>query len=166
MSADTKYMHPNALQAFKNTCKNAGLTPVIVQTWGNAPESNKTHETDGHYGPKKIKYCAATDISVNQLAWHWKLEKFVKMTDARIKWFLWHLSQNGFVAWFRRKSQGFTAQHIHAIYVGVKMKASLAKQCLGFFDGRTGLKSNALETYWTAPEREDAALQKLFHQHN
>jgi len=169
MSASTRFMHPLARIAFNRACEQAGLKPVIVQTMGTATASAGTHEIDGSYiaaDGNKQSYCAAVDVSVNQKAVFLKTGAKVPMTDERIKWFLWKLAENGFVAWYRRKSQGFEAAHIHAIFVGVAMKPVLDAQVRDFLAGRDGLRGHRKEEFWTAPAALDAELKKLFEAHN
>jgi len=169
MSSERRYMHPRADKAFHDAQVAANLRLVVVQTLGNAPDSKGVHEQDGTYTEPdgdKVPYTAALDISVNQGATIISTGKHIAMDDAHIKWALHNLAEHGFVAWYRRKSQGFDAVHIHAVYAGVKMKPALQSQVRDFLNDRTGLKGHATETYWTADASTDAEIRKLFEQYN
>jgi hypothetical protein len=165
MSAKSNYIHPAALAALTAAERAANLQPVITQTQGDAPDSKGFHAADGRYqtaGGNWHDYCAAIDFSVRQKALLLSESKPVEMNDVRIRWFLYNLAKHGFVAWYRRPSQGFEGPHIHAIYCGVKMKPALQGQVLDFLDDKDGLRGHREEEFWTAPSAMDAKLRAIF----
>ena len=163
MSASRIYMHPKAQAAFDAACQEADLRPVITQTLGNAPDSKGVHAKDGAYlkAGKWHDYCAALDISVNQLAVKLSTGEKIKMGEKQIKWFLFCLAKHGFVAWYRYQ-KAFATKHIHAIYVAVQMKPALESQVVDFLKDKTGLASHAQETFWTANSDLDQFLATMF----
>lgn len=169
MPAKTKHIHPAALAALDAAERAANLQPVITQTLGDAPDSKGFHAADGRYKTAAgtwQDYCAAIDFSVRQKAMRLSDDQRVDMDENRIRWFLKHLAEHGFVAWYRRPSQGFDSPHIHAVFAGVKMKEALRGQVRDFLNDRTGLKGHATETFWTAPPVVDAQIRALFEKHN
>jgi hypothetical protein len=135
----------------------SGITASkISQTIGNAPASAGTHAQDGTIGG--APYCAATDLSVSSL------------TDAQVKPLLEVLTSNGFAPFFRRPGHdgwpSYDARHIHAIYVGVKMKAALRAQVADWLAGKNGLTSHTTYTFWQASAAKKAMIKALFKQYN
>jgi len=168
MSASTRYMHPRARAAWKQACDDAGIRPIITQTYGQAPDSKGVHAPDGTYkdsNGKEIFYTAALDLSVKQAATRLRDGGKLTMGEKQIKWFLYCLAKNGFVAWYRYQG-AFAVKHIHAIYVGVPMKDALRSQVRDFLNDRTGLKGHARETFWTADSELDSELRRLFEANN
>ena len=128
----------------------------ITQTIGYAVASAGTHAPDG--SANGMQYSAATDISVSGLS------------HAAIGTLISTLADQGFAAWFRWPGHdgwpSADALHIHAIFVGVPMKASLRSQVGSWLAGRNGLVSNSVYTFhtWTAPQR--ALIRAVFNAAN
>lgn len=104
--------------------KKAGFKFSIAQgsyNTGGVAASAGTHDGGG-----------AVDFSTRLILTAAKRDKMLKA-----------LKDAGFAAWYRTKSQGFTSNHIHAIAIGCRDLAPLAKsQVLAFDKNRDGLKSN------------------------
>ena len=169
MSASLLYMHPRARKAWDAACKQANLRPVVTQTQGNAKASAGYHASDGTYRTESgtvQSYCAAVDVSVNQMAVRLSDGKKIRMDEAHVKWFLHCLAQNGFVAWYRYKGSFKDNKHIHGVYCGVPMKPQLRGQVKDFLNDRTGLAGHGVETFWTADSATDAKLRALFEKYN
>ena len=149
-----------AYASFLLACHDAGIHPPrIVQTMTGAlgrrvKASAGTHDKDGTFEGEA--YSCAVDLSVRSF---WGLHGY---DDKDIKWLLWHLSKNGFVAWYRHTGSFAFNRHIHAVFVGLEMKLILQEQVRDFLNGRTGLVGHAHEGYWTAPADCDAVLKARF----
>ncbi|MDB4932080.1 MAG: hypothetical protein JWM10_4564 [Myxococcaceae bacterium] len=135
-------LHPDA----SDRLRCAGVPDArIVQTIGNAAASAGTHAADGT--ANGLAYAAATDISTRGLS------------TADIHELLTRLANQGFAAWYRWPGHdgwpSDEAPHIHAIYVGCRMKASLRSQVGSWLAGRNGLVSNTVYGFhtWTAAQR-------------
>ena len=168
MSSSLKFMHIRAQEALKRAQEAAGLKPVVTQTLGNAPDSNGFHAKDGTYtsaSGAQVDYCAAVDFSVVQKALRLRDNTKIAMDEIHIKWWLQKLAENGFVAWYRYQA-AFDTPHIHAVYVGCKMKPQLRSQVKDFLADRTGLAGHAHEEFWTASAGIDAQLKALFEANN
>jgi hypothetical protein len=134
-------VHPEASDALKA----AGLTSAkIMQTIGDYDKSAGTHAIDGYVNGEP--YSGATDISVSG------------MTETQIRNLLEKLASLGVIAWYRKPGydgwpigDGYVA-HIHAVFVGAKIKASLRDQYTSWVAGRNGLASNTDYKFynWTA----------------
>lgn len=135
----------------------AGLSAGdITQTIGNAPASAGTHAADGTIGGQP--YCAATDLSTSGLS------------DAEVLLLLDELTNQGFAAFFRDPGHdgwpADEARHIHAIYVGVGMKAALAAQVDDWLQGLNGLASHTPYGFYQASAAQKAVIAELFEQYN
>ncbi len=135
-------LHPDA----SDRLRCAGVPAErITQTIGNAAASAGTHAADGT--ASGLAYSAATDISTRGLS------------TADIHALLDRLANQGFAAWYRWPGHdgwpSSEAPHIHAIYVGCRMKASLRSQVTSWLAGRNGLVSNTLYGFhsWTTAQR-------------
>lgn len=140
--------------SFIRACFYAKVSPDrIGQTIGNAPASAGYHKQDGTItlGGQKIAYCAAVDFGVNDL------------TRAQIKKLLQEMAKQGWAAWFRDWDNN---EHIHGVYVGLRMKPQLALQVIDFLRDRTGLSGHGEERFYTAPTSLDIPLAKAFVQSN
>lgn len=110
----------------------------IMQTIGNAAASAGTHTQDGTdlYGNA---YAAATDVSVRHP---------VRLSASGIKALLENLARHGFAAFYRNPGSDHwpagQAEHIHAIYVGLRMKGMVQDQVHDWLNGRNGLASMPL----------------------
>lgn len=128
----------------------------ISQTIGNAAASAGTHAQDGTIDGKA--YCAATDLRVASL------------TDGEVRQLLDALATQGFAAFFRDPGNdgwpSTEARHVHAIYVGVPMKAALRAQVQDWLAGRNGLASHGAYTFYQASPAKKLAIQELFAKHN
>lgn len=146
-------LHPNA----SDHLRCAGVTASrITQTIGNAAASAGTHGRDGTAGGQP--YSAATDISVRGLS------------SADIRALLGRLANHGFAAWYRWPGHdgwpSSEAPHIHAIYVGCAMKASLRAQVSDWLIGRNGLTSHTTYTFYTWSAAQRATLRAVFNRYN
>jgi hypothetical protein len=141
-------LHPDASDALRQIGLDAG---DISQTIGSAAASAGTHAQDGTAEGKP--YSAATDIRVAGL------------TQTQIKKRLADLASVGFVAWYRWPGHdgwpASEAPHIHAIWVGAKMKLSLRDQVRDWIAGKNGLASHTTYTFYTWEQcRKDAIWQR------
>lgn len=129
-------LHPDASDALKYLKFTAGR---VTQTIGSASASAGTHGKDGVAGGHA--YSAATDLSVSG------------MTDAQVKVLLKQLTNVGFVAYFRKPGQdgwpSSEARHIHAIWVGAKMKLSLRNQVRDWRVNKNALASHTTYKFYT-----------------
>lgn len=135
-------LHPDA----SDRLRCAGVPAErITQTIGNAAASAGTHAADGT--ANGLAYSAATDISTRGLS------------TADVHALLDRLANQGFAAWYRWPGHdgwpSDEAPHIHAIYVGCRMKASLRSQVSGWLASRNGLVSNTTYRFhtWSAAQR-------------
>lgn len=124
----------------------------ISQTIGNAAASAGTHAKDGTTGAGP--YSAATDISVSGLS------------DAQVKTLIAKLDALGFAAFFRNPGHdgwpSYEARHVHAVFVGAKMKSSLQSQVWDFLAGRNGLASHSTYSFYQPPASVKAYSKALF----
>jgi hypothetical protein len=146
-------LHPRA----SDLMRCAGLTAArISQTIGYAAASAGTHAPDGTVNG--VAYSAATDLSVRG------------MTDAQVKVLVAQLDGYGFAAFFRNPGQdgwpASQARHIHAVYAGAKMKASLRAQISDFLVGKNGLASHTAYTFYQPPAAVKAYVKSLFNAAN
>lgn len=146
-------LSPRASDHLRCTGLDAG---DISQTIGNAAASAGTHAADGTIAGKA--YCAATDLRVSTL------------TDAEVRTLLDELAEHGFAAFFRDPGEdgwpASEARHVHAIYVGVPMKAALRAQVADWLGGRNGLASHTAYTFYQASPAKKLALEELFEKSN
>lgn len=148
-AAYLKYgLHPDASDALAQIGLDAG---DLSQTIGSATASAGTHDKDGVAEGKD--YSAATDIRV------------VGLTTAQIKTRLAKLAEVGFAAWYRWPGHdgwpASEAPHIHAIWVGAKMKLSLRDQVRDWIVGKNGLQSHTTYTFYTWEKcRRDAIWER------
>jgi len=128
----------------------------ITQTIGSAAASAGTHGQDGTFMGQP--YSAATDISTRGL------------TNDEIRALLSRLANQGFAAWYRLPgSDGWPsseAPHIHAIYVGAAMKASLRAQVSDWLIGRNGLTSHTTYRFYTWTDAQKALVRAVFNRYN
>lgn len=146
-------LHPDA----SDHLRCAGVPAErIVQTIGNAAASAGTHAADGT--ANGLAYAAATDISTRGLS------------TADIHSLLNRLADQGFAAWYRWPGHdgwpSSEAPHIHAIYVGCRMKTSLRSQVASWLAGRNGLVSNTVYGFhsWTAAQR--SVIRAVYERYN
>lgn len=130
-----------------------GITAgLITQTIGDAAASAGTHGKDGTIDG--YAYSAATDLSVKTL------------TNAQVKVLINDLTTHGFAAFFRDPGKdgwpATEARHIHAIYVNVKMKASLQSQVSDWLTGLNGLVSHTKYTFYQASPAQKQLIKSLF----
>lgn len=164
MASSSKFIHPVAFKALLDAEKAANLSPVIVQTQGDAKESAGTHGSCGHYplNGKQQSYSACIDFSVHQPATRLSDGAKIQMDIDHIRWFLRNLAEAGFCAWYRTEAQGFSGAHIHCVCAMVPINGLPEAQVIDFLNDRTGLKGHAKETFYTAPDVTDAHIAKLF----
>jgi hypothetical protein len=129
-------LHPDASDALKYLKVSSGR---IMQTIGGAAASAGTHAQDGVVGGHA--YSAATDISASG------------MTDAQVKVFIKQLTSVGFAAYYRSPGHdgwpSSEARHIHAIWVGAKMKLSLRNQVRDWRVNKNALASHTTYKFYT-----------------
>jgi len=146
-------LHPDASDALAAIGLDAG---DISQTIGSAAASAGTHAKDGAAEGKD--YSAATDLRV------------VGLSQAQIKDRLEELASVGFVAWYRWPGHdgwpSDEAPHIHAVWVGAKMKLSLRDQVRDWVAGRNGLVSHTKYTFYTWKQCRIDAIWQRYLQHN
>lgn len=135
----------------------AGVTASgISQTIGSAAASAGTHAQDGSI--QGHPYSAATDLRTTGL------------TNTQVRALLHRLADQGVAAFFRDPGQdgwpSSEVRHIHAIYVGVPMKASLRAQVNDWLNGRNGLASHASYTFWQPSAAQKQHIRALFDAHN
>lgn len=103
-------------------------------------------------------YCAATDL------------RTVGLSNDEVYALLDELASQGFAAFFRDPGHdgwpSDEARHIHAIYVGVPMKAALQAQVEDWLAGKNGLASHTTYTFYQASPDKKALIQALFEQFN
>jgi hypothetical protein len=159
-------MHPAAHRAYVRAFRDSGLAPFrIVQTATGAigrrvVASAGTHDSDGFLSIEGESYAAAVDLSV------WRVRGVTRWDEARIKWALYNLADEGFAAWYRYRDSFKENRHIHAVYCGVQMKSQCQMQVIDFLNDRTGLQGHAAEPFWTAPQSVDLRIERLFLLHN
>ncbi len=146
-------LHPDA----SDHLRCAGVTAArITQTIGNAAASAGTHARDGYVG--SAPYSAATDISVRGLS----------ATD--IRGLLSRMANQGFAGWYRWPGHdgwpSSEAPHIHAIYVGARMKSSLQSQVRDWLVGRNGLVSHTTYTFYTWTAAQRSTIRAVFERYN
>jgi hypothetical protein len=146
-------MAPQAFDALIRAAFHAGVSPDrVTQTIGNALASAGFHAQDGELldGGERIPYCAAVDLHTNDLR------------GGQVKLLLYHMAAQGFACWFRYRGSFAHNQHIHAVFVGLKMKPQLQRQVRDFLHDRDGLADHGPEPYWTPPAAIDAPLRAAF----
>jgi hypothetical protein len=146
-------LHPDASDALRAI----GVTAAgISQTIGSAAASAGTHAQDGTSGG--YEYSAATDLRITG------------MSSTEIGAFLDDLAKAGFVAWYRHPGyDGWPASeapHVHAIWVGAKMKLSLRNQVRDFMAGKNGLASHTHYSFHTWSQCIKDALWKRYLMYN
>ncbi len=122
-------LHPDASDALVYL----GITPDrITQTIGGAAASAGTHAQDGT--ADGTPYSAATDLRV------------LGLSEAAIRQYIIDLAAAGYAGWYREPgADGVPSDwspHIHTVWVGAPMKASLRNQIRSWMEGRNGLVSN------------------------
>lgn len=142
-------LHPVA----SDRLRCVGITAArITQTIGGAVASAGTHLQDGV--ASATPYSAATDISVRGL------------TDAQVRVLVARLDAMGFAAFFRDPGRdgwpAAEARHVHAVFAGAKMKASLRAQIADFLAGKNGLASHTSYTFYQPPADVKAYVKSLF----
>ncbi len=146
-------LHPDASDALAAIGLDAG---DISQTIGSASASAGTHAKDGAAEGKD--YSAATDLRV------------VGLSQAQIKDRLEKLASVGFVAWYRWPGHdgwpSDEAPHIHAVWVGAKMKLSLRDQVRDWVAGKNGLASHTKYTFYTWKQCRIDAIWQRYLEHN
>jgi hypothetical protein len=145
-------LHPAASDALRKVGISAGR---ITQTIGGARDSVGTHLEDGEVNGRP--YSAATDISTRG----WSARKIRNILEK--------LARQGFAAWYRKPGSDHwpsnAAPHIHAVYVGCKMKPILRRQVHSWLKGRNGLRSNAPYRFFRPSAAGKRRVQALFRAH-
>lgn len=146
-------LHPDASDALKYL----GFTSArVMQTIGNASASAGTHAQDGTAGGHA--YSAATDLSVSG------------MTDSQVHVLMGQMTKVGFIPFFRRPGHdgwpSSEARHLHAIWVGAKMKLSLRNQVRDWHVGKNGLASHTTYSFYTWSQCWRDSIWKAFDVNN
>lgn len=142
-------LHPIA----SDKLRCVGITAArITQTIGGAQASAGTHLQDGVAGGHP--YSAAIDLSVRGL------------TDAQVRVLVARLDAMGFAAFFRNPGRdgwpASEARHVHAVFAGARMKASLRAQIADFLAGKNGLASHTTYTFYEPPAEVKAYVKRIF----
>lgn len=142
-------LHPTA----SDRLRCVGITAArITQTIGGAPASAGTHLQDGIADGHP--YSAATDLSVRGL------------TDAQVRVLVARLDAMGFAAFFRNPGRdgwpASEARHVHVVFAGARMKASLRAQIADFLAGKNGLASHTAYTFYQPPPEVKAYVRRIF----
>lgn len=145
-------LHPEA----SDRLRCAGVTSArITQTVGNAAASAGYHAADGQVNG--LDYTAAVDLRTRD------------MRNGEIRDLLDRLALHGFAAWYRQPgADGWPAgeaPHIHAIFVGVRMKRQLRGQVRDFLRGRNGLSSHRAYGFWQPDAERLRIIRLLFSRH-
>lgn len=148
-------------QAASDELRSMGVPAnQLMQTIGNAAASAGTHAQDG-VDPYGHPYAAAVDINVNSP---------INLSSSGIKALLENLSRHGFAAFYRNPGADHwpagDIEHVHAIYVGELMKASVRSQVHDWLSGRNGLASHAAYQFWQPSVAAEAELRPLFLKYN
>ena len=92
------------------------------------------------------------------------------MTEKQIGELLDRMARVGFVAWYRKPgADGWPsdeAKHIHAVWVGDKMKLSLRNQVRDFHVGKNGLASHTTYKFHTWSKCWIDAIWKRYLENN
>lgn len=127
-------LHPRAdaaLRAIRRPVRIDGAR--ISQTIGRFGASAGTHEADGAVSGRP--YSGATDLRIGDL------------DEDEVRVLLEQLAAGGFAAWYRDPGSdgwpGDLARHVHAVYAGCPLKASLRRQVDDFLEGKNGLAGHA-----------------------
>jgi hypothetical protein len=142
-------LHPLA----SDRLRCVGVTAArITQTIGGAQASAGTHLQDGVASGHP--YSAATDLSVRGL------------TDAQVRVLVARLDAMGFAAFFRNPGRdgwpASEARHVHVVFAGARMKASLRAQIADFLAGKNGLASHTAYTFYMPPPDVKAYVKRIF----
>lgn len=146
-------LHPDA----SDRLRCAGVPAErITQTIGYYAASAGTHGPDGTASGRS--YSAATDISTRGLS------------QTAIRTLLSRLADQGFAAWYRWPGHdgwpSSEAPHIHAIYVGCRMKSSLQAQVRDWLVGRNGLTSHWTYGFYTWSSGQRALIRAVYSRYN
>lgn len=128
----------------------------VTQTIGNAPDSAGTHAQDGT--ADGYDYTTAVDLRV------------LGLSDAAIEQYIADLAAVGYAGWYRQPgADGVPSDwspHIHAVWVGASMKASLRDQVRSWVDGRNGLVSDTPYQFHQWPECLRDAIWERYLENN
>lgn len=146
-------LHPDASDALRYLRVSAG---TITQTIGDAPASAGTHAVDGT--AEGHDYSCATDLSVSGLG------------EDAIHRYIADLAAVGYAGWYRKPGAdgvpGTWSPHIHAVWVGAPMKASLRDQVRSWVEGGNGLATEAPYQFHEWPQCLRDAIWERFVEHN
>lgn len=151
-------MHPTAFNNYIWACFGAHVSPDrVMQTVGTAPASAGSHKADTNYkfdNGHTEPITGAIDLRTKDL------------TPTQIQNLLYFLFHAGFVGWWRHEGSFKDNQHIHAIWVGMKLKPFLQAQFWDFLAGNDGLASHQKSRGVKATVEQQTKLIALFQQHN
>ena len=157
---DSNKRRPLLAQGLSQSASNAlvdmGMPrDQVGQTIGRAQASAGTHDEDG-VDPCGRKYSAAVDLSVRRPR---------RLSVSQISALLEELGRHGFAAFYRDPGRDHwpadQVEHIHAVYVGLPMKAALRTQVRDWLDGRNGLASHATYEFWRPSPAAETAVAYL-----
>lgn len=146
-------LHPDASDALQYLGVSEGS---ITQTIGDAAASAGTHASDGT--AEGHDYTCAIDLSVSGLS------------EDEIHQYIDDLAAVGYAGWYRQPGADGVpsswAPHIHAVWAGAPMKASLRDQVRSWIDGRNGLVSDTPYAFHQWPQCLRDAIWERYLQHN
>lgn len=133
-------IHPLASSA----ARRAGVTAGMISRglyWGGGSGTTHGNIPGSKYGP-------SLDVPTRG------------MTLERMRQVLHNLRMQGFAAWYRDESNGFTP-HIHAVYAGLPGQPSAVNQVVAFLDGRDGLGDHSFPQNTRQTAEEIAAVRSV-----
>ena len=136
--ANPNGLHPGAYTALKDL----SAAHRITQGMNTSSARGNVHQQDTTIDGKP--YTGAVDISVRCL------------TEPQIRAFLTQLANAGFAAWYRKPGQdNWTGPpHIHAVWVGSRLKPVLRQQVESWLNGGNGLFSRDQPYRFWQPSRD------------
>jgi len=146
----SNYKYTGLHPVLRKALDDLRLLHRVTNALNPSPKRSNYHNVDEVIDG--IEVTSAVDISVRCL------------NDTQIKELLSLLAQNDIVGWLRRDGiDGWKGvQHIHAVWVGGKLKPQLKMQVHSWLEGRNGLKSNRHYDFWTPSEEEKSLIKTKF----
>lgn len=148
-------IYPAALTALQGLA----VTHRIARGMHGDTDADNAHHADA--AVEGVQYTGAIDLSVKCLR-----------GAEDIKAFLGALADAGFAAWYRTPGvDGWPAErvqyepplpHIHAVWVGDKLKLALRRQVSDWLAGRNGLADGGLYTFWQPSDAQKDAIRTRF----
>ena len=142
---DGSTLFSDALAALKHISVDHRITQAL----------NPSKAASNYHGPDAIRdgkeRTGAVDLSVRCLS------------EADIRSLLSILTDEGYVAWYRKPgSDGWTeAAHIHAVWVAAPLKRQLRRQVSSWIQGRNGLVGEERYGFWRPSKNQLDSIIKL-----